>query len=164
MIESRSDTRRLSSIDAANWLGRLADSVVIAASHCLSGLPLDSNDHEALQTAAHWVDQLRHRLAEPLDLSHIGGDTEFPGSYSFNSDVTGAAIHAIGGDANREAEINALDKLGITIRAVDASIDHTDSAQLLVTTFESIARAMLSAAGSLLVSPTGFAWPQTFSI
>lgn len=164
MIESSADTRRLSEVDAAGWVGRLADSVVVAISRRLTDQALSEADRHALDTAARWLDRLREQLAKPLDLTHIGGSTDFPAVYNFGSNVTDAAIDALGVGADPEAEIRALQSLSASVRDVKAGQADSQDAEHLVIVFESIAEAMLSAAGSLLATPARRTWPKTFAI
>lgn len=164
MIESSADTRRLSEVDAAGWVGRLADSVVVAISRQLTDQTLGEADRLALDTAARWLDRLSEQLAKPLDLTHIGGSADFPAVYNFGTNVTDAAIDALGVGADRDSEISALRSLSASVRDVEAGRGDSQTAEHLVAVFESIAEAMLSAAGSLLATPARRTWPTTFAI
>jgi hypothetical protein len=163
MIETHADARRLSSIDAATSLGRLADEVVVAASRRIAGIPLAPEDARALHTASGWLTCLSDQLAKPLDVSYIGATGQLPGLYGFGPDVTGAAIGAIGLSADRDEEVEVLHRLRDMTNAVASEGSDPEGVERVLEVFESIARAMLSAAGSLLNSPNGSTWPKTFA-
>lgn len=161
MNETQADPQRLSSIDAATSLGRLADEVVVALAHRIDRVALGPDDVRALTLAADWLNRLSDQLANPLDLSRLGDVAAFPGLYGFGPDVTGAAIDAIGSSAGRQAEVEALRALRDTVRNVPSDTSDPETLHRLLRVFESIARAMLSAAGSMLAPPARSAWATT---
>lgn len=163
MIETQVDARRLSSIDAATALGRLADAVVLAVARRASGDALSAGDERALHSASEWLDRLSEQLAKPLDLSHIGTTSHLPGVYGFGPDVNAVAIDAISHARDANAEIETLRSLRDATSSVIASGVDPKIMDMVAEVFESVARAMLSAADSLLNSPSRRAWPTSYS-
>lgn len=161
-METKSDPRRLSSIDAATSVGRLADDVVIAVAHMLDGHQRAS-DAESLELAANWLDRVGWQLEHPLDLSGLGEVASPPGILGFGPEVRGAVIRAIGGQVDRQAAVDALRQLSELLRAAAAEKANRDGLERLLVVFESIARAMLLAAGSLLTPPPRSTWATTFA-
>lgn len=164
MIETQADARRLTSIDAATSLGRMADDVVLAVLHRLDQEGLDSHDEQALTNAAEWLDRLAGHLADPLDLARLGDDVSaVPGLFGFGPDVAGTAIDAIGAGSGTDTEIAAIRELRSRVLEVFAGSARRADMERLLQVFESIARAMLSAAGSMLSPPARTSWAMTFA-
>jgi len=157
MIDTQSDAERLYSIDAATSLGRLADAIVMAASHRLSSSELTDADRAALRAASTWLDRLSRQIEHPLDLSLIGESNE-PGLFGFGSEMTDVAVSALGSAGNPVAEARALQQLKAAIDATEAGTLPTESVTHVLEVFESMARAMLAASGSLLRDPNRSLW------
>jgi hypothetical protein len=162
MTETQADARRLTSIDAATSLGQLADEVVVAVIHWRADSTLNEHDAMAVRQAAQWLESTSARLADPLSLE-AGHDNvlSFPGPDSFGPGLADAALGVLSANRKTDETIAALDALKLQLLAIaDGSADERDAERLL-NVFEGIARAMLSAADSLLAPATRTKWAMT---
>jgi len=161
MTETQGDAKRLSAIDGATSLGRLADGAVLVLSHWQDRKRLSSEDVNTLQALADWLGRAAERIADPLTAAFAVGRYELlPGLDNFGTGVTSAAIEAIAPGLDSETEVATLRDLREKVLEVVDRSANAESVEFLAGVFESVAKAMLAAADYMLTPSSRAAWTR----